>query len=81
MMSYCILLDVRQKDGYHVLTFSGTLASCREVEHDPGTSWSLPKSEWKKMHVEEKTLTGPYGHAFAGEIATLERINDAGGEP
>ena len=80
-MSYCILLDGRQKDGYYVLSFAGSLASCRQLQRDQGTSWSLPKAEWTKTCIEEKNLTGPYGHVFEGKIATLEPIAAVGGQP
>lgn len=80
-MTYCILLDVRQKDDYFVLSFAGSLAGCRTIVHDRGTSWSLPKAEWTKTRIDEKTLTGPYGHVFEGEIATLEPIAAVGGQP
>lgn len=77
-MSHCILLDERQDQNYYVISFSGTLQQCRNLQHDPGTSWSLPKPQWVRTMVEGKNLVGPFGHVFTGQIVTLEPATGQG---
>ena len=71
-MTYSILLDIRQKPNFYVLSFAGTLAECQIMQDDPGASWSLPKSDWKSEFVELKSLKGPNQHPYSGQIAKLE---------
>lgn len=78
-MTYSILLDIRQKPDFYVLSFAGTLAECESMQDDPGASWSLPKSDWTSEFVEPKSLKGPNQHPYPGRIAKLELAASSGG--
>lgn len=78
-MTYSILLDIRQKADFYVLSFAGTLAECKSMQDDPGASWSLPKSDWTSEFVGPKSLKGPNQHQYQGQIAKLELAALRGG--